>query len=82
MDLDVYSLDMYLKAIPKLKAEEDYDLNLIAAFPYRNAKGQKDVMKKLNKIIDQKLENEFEMDVEKSPMSTDEISKLIGGFNG
>lgn len=82
MDLDVYSLDMYLKAIPRLKAEEEYDLNIIETFPHRTAKSQRDIMKKLNKKISEKLDHEFEMSEEKSPMSTNEVSKLIGGFNG
>lgn len=82
MELDVYSLDMYLKAIVRLQAEEEYILNKIETFPYKNAKGQKETMRGLNKIIGQKLDNEFEFSEEKSPMSAEEVAKLIGGFNG
>lgn len=82
MELDVYSLDMYLKAIVRLQAEEEYIANKIETFPYKNAKGQKYTMKSLNKIISQKLDTEFDFNEEKSPMSTEEAAKLIGGFNG
>jgi replicative superfamily II helicase len=82
MELDVYSLDMYLKAIKRLEAEEQYMSSVVQTFPYKNAKGQKDTMKKLNKIISESLENEFFFDEERSPMSSIEVSKLIGGLNG
>ena len=72
----VFKSDCKIASRRRIHSKQNRDL------PYKNAKGQKDTMKSLNKIISQKLDNEFDFNEEKSPMSAEEVAKLIGGFNG
>lgn len=77
---------MYLKAMERLKFEEEYEENITLTFPHREAKSQKEIMRKLNKKISEELDDEFEIfkpkKEKKKPHTKEEVEKLLKDFNG